>query len=334
MVPIKMIPAKELSSLKVGGIVAHTSVSNDTELLQALSYAETNNKKVHIRGEGTNTFFADTLEDVLVISIAYKGISVEDHLSLVKIKCGGGEIWDDIVKYAVSNNWWGIENLSYIPGTVGAAPVQNIGAYGVELSSICESVRVYDKVEKRFSTFCKSACQFGYRDSFFKKSDGRYIITEIILTLSKLPKPHVTYRPLDTLKDKENVTLQDIRDLVIATRISKLPDYTMYPNCGSFFKNPTVDENTFIHLQAKYPNVVFFKDGDSYKIPAGWLIEYVARMKGERVGDVGIWKDQALVLVNYGKAKAEDIQKFTAEIVYSIKHETDITLEQEVQFVK
>jgi UDP-N-acetylmuramate dehydrogenase len=333
MVEIRTVEAKELSSLNVGGIVAHMSVSTDEELLYALSYAESNGKKVHIHGEGTNTFFGDKLDNLLIISIAYKGITVEDHLSLVRVKCGGGEVWDDVVKYAVEREWWGIENLSLIPGTAGAAPVQNIGAYGAELSSVCESVRVYDTVEKKFSTFCKSACQFGYRDSIFKRSNGRYIITEILLILSKLPKPNVTYRPLDTLKEKENVSIQDIRDLVVATRNSKLPDYHTYPNCGSFFKNPTINENTFIHLQAKYPNVVYFKDSDGYKIPAGWLIEYVATMKGERVGDVGIWKDQALVVVNYKDATADEILTFTNDIIYKVEHETGITLEREVQFV-
>ncbi len=334
MIRIETESGEELSALKVGGIASHTVVSSDVELLDALSYAENKGLRIHIRGEGTNTYFADTLENLLIISIAYKGIYVEDHLSSVRVRCGAGEVWDELVKRTVDEGWWGIENLSFIPGTVGAAPVQNIGAYGAELSSVCESVRVYDTHEKKFSTFCKSACDFGYRDSLFKKSNGRYIITEVTLILSKLPKPHVTYRPLDTLKEKENVSIQDIRDLVIATRTSKLPDYKENPNCGSFFKNPTISESQFLHLQAKYSNLVYFKDGEGYKIPAGWLIEYVARMKGEKIGNVGIWKDQALVIVNYGKAKAEEVQKLAAHIVYLIEHETGITLEQEVQFVK
>ena len=334
MVRTETISARTLSSLKVGGEVSHVTVSNDEELLHALSYAKENNKRIHIRGLGTNTFFSDTLEDLLVVTILYKGISVEEKVDMVTMKLGAGEIWDDVVKYAITRGWWGIENLSFIPGTVGGAPVQNIGAYGAELSMVCDSVRVYDRKEEKFSIFCKSACEFGYRDSIFKRNLGRYIITEITLILSKLPKPNLVYRPLDSLKEKEFLFLHEIRELVINTRSIKLPDYHKYPNCGSFFKNPTIDENTFIHLQAKYPNVVYFKDKEGYKIPAAWLIEYVAKMKGEKNGDIGIWKEQALVVVNYGKAKSEDLENFTLKIVNLIKDETDIVLEREVQFVE
>lgn len=334
MEEIKTVKASTLSALNVGGDAEHIRVTSDDELLQALAYAKKTNSRVHIRGEGTNTFFSNSLTNLLIITIGYSSIDIDERLTDVTLTVGAGMSWDALVKQTVDKNWWGIENLSLIPGTVGASPVQNIGAYGVELSLVCDSVRVYDKDKDRFSTFCKSACGFGYRDSLFKKSAGRYIITHVTLTLSKTSKPILTYRPLDTLQGKSDISVVEIREKVIDIRSAKLPDYKEYPNCGSFFKNPTIDETTFIHLEAKYPNVVYFKDKDMYKIPAAWLIEYVAKMKGQMFNHVGTWKDQALVVVNYGTKDAQDIVNFATHITNKIKEETGIILEQEVQFVE
>jgi UDP-N-acetylmuramate dehydrogenase len=331
--PIETISASTLSALRIGGTVRHTSVSSDEELLAALSYAKENNLRVHIHGEGTNTYFGTDLLNLLVITIAYKGYEVKEEKDTITVVVAGGENWDEFVAFTVHSSWWGIENLSGIPGTVGAAPVQNIGAYGAELADVLFSVRAYDMEEKRFVTHCNSACHFGYRDSIFKRLKGRYVITHITLSLSKLPHPKLSYKPLDTLKEKKDITPYDIREVVLATRKAKLPDYKAHPNCGSFFKNPIVDGNRFTRIKEDFPNLMYFKDEAGYKIPAGWLIEHVAEMKGAKSGNVGTWRDQALVLVNYGDATGEECASFANSIIERIKEKTGITLEQEVQFV-
>jgi UDP-N-acetylmuramate dehydrogenase len=251
----------------------------------------------------------------------------------VFLKIAAGEIWDDAVKYAVKENLWGIENLSYIPGTVGATPVQNIGAYGMELSNVLESVRAYDMITHSFIALKNSECEFGYRDSLFKKNNGRYIITQTVLKLSTIPNPILNYKPLDSLQDKKDISLQEIRDLVIKTRTSKLPDYTQYPNAGSFFKNPTITSHQVESLKVKGHEIPAHIVAGGYKVPAAWLIEHIAEMKGVRTGDVGSWPAQPLVLVNYGNATADGLINFSQSIIDTVREKTGIILEREVNVV-
>lgn len=321
-------------------------VTSEKELEEVILCAAAEGRRIHILGSGTNTYFGEDLGNLLVLKMEMKGIECEkkkenskqkteensDSLqsTVYSLTSSAGESWDDIVKYAVTEGLWGIENLSYIPGTVGAAPVQNIGAYGMELKDSLVFVRAYDLEQKSFVELTKEQCQFGYRDSLFKKEKGRYVITQVTLELSKEKDPVLTYKPLDVLTSNKNVTLQEIRDVVIRTRTLKLPDYNFYPNAGSFFKNPIVSSMEAEVLRAKYPEIPLIPHQEGFKIPAAWLIEHVADMKGVRIGDVGTWPNQPLVAVNYKEADADDLDFLRNKIQQKVRDSTGIILEQEV----
>lgn len=343
---LKGVSLKDFTSLRIGGGVDMVVVRSEEGLLDAIMHAKAEGLRVHILGSGTNTYFGEDLSNLLVLKMEMKGIECEkkkenskqkteensDSLqsTVYSLTSSAGESWDDIVKYAVARGLWGIENLSYIPGTIGAAPVQNIGAYGMELKDSLMSVRAYDLEQKSFVELTKEQCQFGYRDSLFKKVQGRYIITQVTLELSKEKDTVLTYKPLDVLTSNKDVTLQEIRDVVIRTRTLKLPDYNFYPNAGSFFKNPIVSSTEAEVLRAKYPEMPLIPHQRGFKIPAAWLIEHVAAMKGVRIGDLGTWPNQTLVLVNYNEASADDIDSLRNKIQQKVRDSTGIILEQEV----
>jgi UDP-N-acetylmuramate dehydrogenase len=324
---------KPYSSLKVGGEGDVVFAQSISELVNATMYASSTTRIPYVLGEGTNTYFGDTLDSYLFIKNEIKGISLEEKGDGVFVTAGAGERWDDLVVLVVGKNLWGIENLSLIPGTVGAAPIQNIGAYGTELKDVLVSLSAYDTKTGNTVEISNEACEFGYRDSLFKHEKNRYSIISITLKLSRIPKPILTYKPLDTLLGKENLSVLEVRNLVVATRKAKLPDYKEYPNTGSFFKNPFVTLTEGESLRTKYPELPLIAHAHGYKIPAAWLIEHIATMKGVRVGDVGTWPNQPLVLVNYGSARAEDVMQFSSSIIEKIKKETGIVIEREVNFV-
>lgn len=324
---------KQYSSLKVGGEGDVVFVQSISELVSACTHAGALSKTSYVLGEGTNTYFGDTLTNYLFIKNEVKGISLEEKGDDVFVTACAGERWDDLVSLSVKNNLWGIENLSLIPGTVGAAPVQNIGAYGTELKDVLVSLSAYDTKTSNTVEVSNEACAFGYRDSLFKQEKNRYCIISITIKLSKVPKPILSYKPLDTLLGKEKCTISEIRDLVVSTRKSKLPDYQEYPNTGSFFKNPVVTKEKGAALRVSYPVIPLLDHAYGYKIPAAWLIEHVAEMKDVRRGDVGTWPNQPLVLVNYGSASCVDIESFANEIIEKIREKTGITIEKEVNFV-
>lgn len=332
---IKNVNLKDYSSFKLGASGLMVIVINEDGLLRAINLAKEKSLNIHILGEGTNTVFSDNLQGILFIKIEMVGISISEVGDDIILTANAGEGWDKVVSYAVEREWWGIENLSLIPGTVGAAPVQNIGAYGVELCNVLESVRVYDTGQNIFTDLQNSDCKFTYRDSIFKQQPGRYIIVSICLKLNKKPNPILTYKPLDTLINRGDLKLSEIRDLVVSTRQAKLPDYHMYPNAGSFFKNSVIEKALGDSLRAVYPGIPLYEtEGGGYKVPTAWLIEHVAMMKGVREGDVGTWPSQPLVLVNYGSATYTDLSIFSQKIIDIIYAETGITLEREVNVVE
>ena len=330
---IKKVSLKENSSLRIGGEGDLVVARSEGELIEAIMYAQRDMRTVHILGEGSNTYFGNDLSKYFFIKNEIKGISFEEKDDEVILKIGAGEKWNDIVSFAVEKNLWGIENLALIPGTAGAAPVQNIGAYGVELKDVLISLSAYDTKTSNSVEINNEACCFGYRDSLFKQVKERYVISSITLRLLKTPKPVLTYKPLDTLAGKENIQVSDVRDLVVATRKAKLPDYKEYPNAGSFFKNPIVTKGEGAALLAQYPELPLITHLDGYKIPAAWLIEHIACMKGQRVGDLAVWPNQPLVIVNYGNATYEDLENFSGLIIEKIKEKTGIILEREVNAV-
>lgn len=330
---IRTVSLKDYSAIRIGGDGKMVTVSTLKELVEVLMYAEKEKLRVHVMGEGTNTFFGGTVDGILFIGMNIKGISYEEKEDTVFLTAYAGEIWDTTVELSVKKHLWGIENLSYIPGTVGAAPIQNIGAYGVELADTVVSLQAIDTRTNNLVEITKDACHFGYRDSLFKHEKGQYIIVSITLSLSYTPKPVLTYKPLDVLVGKENLTVEEVRELVVATRTAKLPDYKVYPNVGSFFKNPVVGSAKAEGLRTLYPEMPLIEVQKGFKIPAAWLIEHVAEAKGKRVGDIGTWPNQPLVIVNYGNAEAEELFAFSDEITRIIKEKTGIILDREVNYV-
>ena len=275
----------------------------------------------------------------LVIKNAIRGIEVvEETDDTVLIKIGGGENWHQLVLWSLEQNFGGLENLSLIPGTVGAAPIQNIGAYGVELKDVFEKLEAVNLEDRSIQTFDKETCRFGYRDSIFKQElKGKVFISRVWLRLSK--QNHSLHMDYGAIRDVlaadqiENPTIQDISRAVIQIRSSKLPDPAKLGNSGSFFKNPEISKAAFEVFIESFPDAPFYKmDEDLFKIPAGWLIEK-AGWKGKKIGNTGSHKDQALVLVNYGGATGEEIWQLALAIQDSVEKQFGITISPEVNVI-
>lgn len=286
-----------------------------------------------VLGAGSNILFTGDVEGV-VLKIAIEGVEVlRETTDAVWVRVGAGVAWHTWVERAVGHNWGGIENLSCIPGTVGAAPVQNIGAYGVEIADVIETVHAYDMEADQFVAFGHTACAFGYRESFFKREGkGRYIITSVDFRLSKQPRLQLDYGTIREELARQQITqptIADISNVVCAIRASKLPSPAEIGNAGSFFKNPVIGAELFRELQRRYPGIPYYASDGSYKVPAGWLIEQ-AGWKGYREGDAGCHAKQALVLVNHGNAAGKAILALSEKIQASVRAQFGMVLEREV----
>jgi len=289
-----------------------------------------------ILGGGSNMLFTKDIDNC-VVKLDLKGIT-ENLLSDndVLVSAQAGEHWHDFVLWCLSRNYGGLENLSLIPGSVGACPIQNIGAYGVEVKDTITQVEALEIKSQKIVTFSNEDCLFSYRNSIFKSiAKGKYIITNVTFKLTR--QNHLLHTQYGAIKSEiENLispTIKDISNAVIKIRSSKLPDPNEIGNSGSFFKNPIVNSSLFKGLLVKNPQMPFYKiDGDTYKIPAGWLIEQCA-FKGKRFGDAGVHNKQALVLVNYGNASGQDILNLAQMIKKSVKNTFKINLETEVNIV-
>ncbi|MGE5683023.1 MAG: UDP-N-acetylmuramate dehydrogenase [Bacillota bacterium] len=290
-----------------------------------------------IIGGGSNILFSKNYDGMLIRNMI-KGIKIifEDD-ETVLIEAGAGEIWDDLVKYTVGKNYGGMENLSLIPGTVGASPIQNIGAYGVEIKDIFKELKALNIETGEVETFSGENCRFGYRDSVFKKEfKNKYVITSVTYSLRKNRLVDIRYEALKNeliatgIKDP---TIKEVRDIVCRIRKSKLPDPEVLGNAGSFFKNPEISKEQFDLLKAKYSDIPGYRtEGDMMKIPAGWLIQKCG-WKGKRLGQTGVYEKQALVLINYGGATGREIVELSEAIKDSIKKEFGIILETEVNII-
>ncbi|WP_291404464.1 UDP-N-acetylmuramate dehydrogenase [Daejeonella sp.] len=289
-----------------------------------------------VLGGGSNMLFTQNFGG-LVIHLKIQGLSAEIEGNDVYVRAGAGIVWNDLVNYCVDNDYAGIENLSLIPGSVGASPVQNIGAYGVELQDIFHSCRAFEISTGKIKVFSKEDCAFSYRDSVFKSSfKGLYIITEVTFKLSKIFKPNVSYGAITEELAKRGINVPSIKQLsqvISHIRVSKLPDPTTIGNAGSFFKNPIIAESTFNRLKSQFADIVHFPAGEGYvKVSAGWLIEQ-CDWKGKVVGNTGTWKNQALVLVNHGHATGDEIFQFSSSIIDSVNAKYGILLEREVNII-
>jgi len=289
---------------------------------------------LHI-GSGSNLLFVSDYTGVILHS-AIRGIMItEETDDDVILRIGAAEIWDDVVAYAVKKGWGGIENLSLIPGETGAAAVQNIGAYGVEMKDVIESVEAYNQLSFEKRTFSKAECEYSYRSSLFKKEDSDpYIITYINIRLSKQPSFRLEYGDLrEKLAAYGEVSLANIRDVVCAIRLSKLPDTNVLGNAGSFFMNPVVSKQQFEALSKKFGELPHYPVSDSeVKIPAGWLIEQCG-FKGKTHGQVGVYEKQALVIVNLGGATGDEIALVAESIRQAVYDKYGIGLTPEVKYV-
>lgn len=290
-----------------------------------------------ILGSGSNVLFTQNFPG-LIIQNSIKGIRVvaEDE-QYIWLSVGAGENWHQFVCYSVNHQYAGIENLSLIPGSVGAAPIQNIGAYGIELKEVFSELKAINLQDGACYSFNKEACQFGYRESVFKtKLKGQFIVTEVILRLNKTPTFSLQYAGLKLMLKEMGIiepNLQAVSTAICKIRQYKLPDPAKIANAGSFFKNPVITENELIALQKKHPELPFYSaEKDYFKIPAAWLIEQCG-WKGYRCGEIGVYTNHALVLVNYGQGSGSEIKELAKKIYLSVQEKFAIHLEPEVNII-
>lgn len=299
------------------------------QIPELLSQAKTLNRPVRVLGGGSNLILSERVH-ALVTKVELTGSSVqsEDEDSVL-LKVHAGENWHDFVQSCVNQGYFGLENLALIPGTVGASPVQNIGAYGVEVGSCIEQVDAVDLTSGRRVSFKRNECQFAYRDSYFKQHENRYLITAVQFRLSKRFDPVLSYGPLVDLQNEPALTAQDVFDRVVSIRCEKLPDPTQIPNAGSFFKNPIVNESQHNELLKEFPNLVSFAHHGDYKLAAGWLIDQAGFKGKSNQYSVGCYSKQALVIINPEHAPYSAVNEWVGEVGQAVFGKFGVTLEPE-----
>ena len=311
------------------------SVKSEEEVIKVIVQTVANNRPILILGRGSNLLFTEDYKGT-IIHPQITGITIEEkHNDYVIASVGAGVDWDDFVEWAAENGYGGVENLSYIPGSVGAAPVQNIGAYGVEVKDTIEKVRAISLEDASVREFARDECLFKYRSSIFKKElKGRYLVTRVYFKLATTPALNLLYGSLAVEVTKLGSTsLKNVRDAVIKIRKNKLPDPEIIGNAGSFFKNPVVDMSTAEILRKRYPQMPCYVDlSGGIKLAAGWLIEQCG-WKGKRSGNAGVYDKQALVIVNYGDADGKEIFDLSEEIRKSVWYRFEVELEREVEVI-
>jgi UDP-N-acetylmuramate dehydrogenase len=333
------IPLQPLNTFGLQARCQYYFRATDTPTLQSLL------RQPHIQalpkfilGGGSNILLVGDIPGLVIHNCILGRTLLHEDENTVRLAAGGGEVWHDLVLHTLAHHWGGIENLSLIPGSVGAAPIQNIGAYGVELKDVFHHLQAMDLQSGEIQEFDHAECRFGYRDSIFKRElAGRCIITQVVFTLQKAPHSlHLDYGAIRdelTLAGITHPTIRDVSDAVIAIRRSKLPDPAEIGNAGSFFKNPEIPIAQYEALKTRYPALPSYDvDATTKKIPAGWLIEQ-AGWKGKRMGQHGVHARQALVLVNYGGANGKDILALSDAIMADIHEKFGIALEREVNVV-
>lgn len=329
-----------LKSLNTFGMNVSARWFTAVETLEELKelYADTKWKSANnfILGGGSNILFTKNV-DALVVRNELKGIEVvKEDEEFVYVKSGAGEVWHAFVMDCIRNNRGGVENLSLIPGSVGAGPMQNIGAYGVELKDVFHELEAFHIHENYLRTFSATECNFGYRESVFKHElKNQFFITSVTFRLKKKPTFNTSYgaieKELAAMGVKE-ISVAAISQAVINIRTSKLPDPKVIGNAGSFFKNPIVSAEQFEKLKAKFPDIISYPSGNNFKIAAGWMIEKTG-LKGKRFGEAGVHKDQALVLVNYGNATGQEIFDLSTKVLETVNEMFGVMLEREVNIL-
>ena len=326
---LEQISLAQFTTMHVGGNARFFArVGTVYELSEALHFANTKNVPIFVLGGGSNTLVGALGFSGLVIKIEFKGIKFENN----SMTSGAGEIWDDVVRDTVARNLWGIENLSLIPGTVGGAVVQNIGAYGVEARETIFSVEAFDIEKMKIKTFLRDECEFAYRESIFKKNKN-LIVVSATFELSEKKTPRTDYEDVKKYFETNRIsepTVEEIREAIVAIRTKKMPAPPI-GTAGSFFKNPVVSAKEYEVLKMKFPQLKAYTQGDSrMKLSAAWLLDHVGGWRGFRRDDAGVHEKQALNLVNYGTATAEEMLSLADEIKKDIKKKTGVMLEEEV----
>ena len=315
----------------------YIEVADSQELKSIIHEISIKKESLLILGGGSNILFTKNF-DGIVLKNSILGLEVVNESDdSVEVKVGAGEQWHGFVLWCIKQGYGGVENLSLIPGTVGAAPMQNIGAYGVEIKDVFVRLEALNLETLAFESFNNSDCQFGYRQSVFKNiKKDKYIITEVTFKLSKNPALNTSYGAIKEVLDKHgiaNPSIKDVSDAVIEIRSSKLPDPNKIGNAGSFFKNPVIEKKIFEEIKNNYPDIPSYLLPDGLvKLPAAWLIEHCG-WRGKRRGEIGVHDKQALVLVNHGKGNGSDIYQLALDIQASVKDKFDIDLEMEVNVV-
>jgi UDP-N-acetylmuramate dehydrogenase len=331
------ISLKPYHSFACEETASHFSIITSEKDVEAVAnWSKTNNQPLLILGSGSNVLFTKNFEGIIA-KMELMGIKkLNESASEVLLEVGAGENWHYFVSYCVHKGWGGIENLSLIPGTVGASPIQNIGAYGVEVKDTIKCVKAYDTIHEKWISFNNIECHFGYRTSLFKNSNGRYIISNVQFTLQKQPTLKTDYGVIrEVLHDRniKNPSLVDISNAIIQIRTEKLPDPKKLGNAGSFFKNPLIPIEQFEQLKNEFPQIIAYPTTDTtYKLAAGWLIE-ACGWKGMRNGNVGCYDKQALVIVSYGALSGKEIFDFSEAIIQNVRKKFNITLEREVNIL-
>lgn len=330
----KNVSLAPLTTLKVGGRAEYfVKVRTTKGLEEACCKAADLSIPITVLGGGSNVVVAENGVKGLVIKNELKGIEYQPDNGEVLVTAGAGENWDELVKETVDKELWGLENLSAIPGTVGASPIQNIGAYGVEVGELIKSVEVYNYATDEWQTLSRDQCNFSYRDSLFKKETGKnLIVTSVTFCLSKNPKPKLHYKDIENYFTHKSIepTLKEIRNAVVKVRKNKFPDLREVGTAGSFFKNPIISAEQGEALLRQYPDLPTYPESaGKLKISLGYLLDKVCNLRGHREGDVGLHDKQALVLVNYGKASSEDIENFANKITDEVYKKTNVKINWE-----
>ncbi|MBD1429595.1 MULTISPECIES: UDP-N-acetylmuramate dehydrogenase [Sphingobacterium] len=332
----KNIFLKEYNTFGVQAIANQFVEIQDERQLIELYNSGIFQNRFFVLGGGSNVLFTTDFEGT-IIKISNKGIQHFIEGNNIYITAAGGEIWNDLVWYCVDHGFPGLENMALIPGTVGASPIQNIGAYGTELMDVMYTCRAFDTLTGEFKTFTNKECGFSYRDSIFKsKYKGRYIIVSVTYKLNLHSVRNTSYGAIESELAKRginNPTMKDVAEVVSFIRVEKLPDPSTIGNAGSFFKNPIISNSQLNELKQSFPNIVKYSiDEQHSKVAAGWLIEQ-AGWKGKEIGNVAIWKNQALVITNKGNATGKEIFQVSQEIIDSVFDIFGIELEREVNIL-